>query len=123
FGEFHRGLLDAGDDVARLDEDYLHAKGIQFQAQSVAHGLEREFAAAVGALRRSSHETRDGTHHYDTAALAFAHVRQHGLRDAQYAEKISFELAPPVLHAQVFDRGRKVHAGIVEEKIDGARLC
>ena len=92
-------------------------------AQRVAHGFEGELAAAVSALRWSGHKPGDGAHHHNAAALSFAHMRHYGLRDAQDTEEIRFELAPPVLHVQVFDGSREVDACIVEEDVDDARLC
>ena len=66
--------------------------------RELAHRFEREFAAAVGALRRRSYESGDGTHHHNAAAPAFAHVGHNGLGDAQHPEEIRFELAAPVFH-------------------------
>ena len=43
----------------------------------------------------------------------------HGLRDAQNAEEIRFELAAPILEAQVFDGSGEIDAGVVDEEIDG----
>ena len=115
-------MLDARHDVARLDQDHLHAEGVQLEAQRIAHGFEGELAAAVSALRRRGHETGDGAHHHDAAALSFAHVRHNGLSYAQDTEKIRLELAPPVLHSQVFDSSAEVYAGIIDEEVDGARF-
>ena len=98
-------------------------KRIKLETKRVAHGFESEFAAAVRALRGSGHEPGNRAHHHDAAAAAFAHMGNDGLRHAQDAKEIRFELAAPIVEAQVFDGGGEVDTGIVDEEIDGASFC
>src|SRR5215475_9413783 len=46
-------------------------------------------------------------------------MRKNGLGDTQHAENIGFELAAPVVHAEILDGSGEVDACVVNEDVDG----
>src|SRR5260370_5592859 len=80
------------------------------------------FRGAVGTLRRWRHKARDRAHHQDSPFAAFTHARKDCLSYSDHAEKVRFELPPPVFHAQFLDGANIDKPRIVDQYVDGSCL-
>src|SRR5713226_6390671 len=80
------------------------------------------FRGAVGTLRRWRHKARDRAHHQDSPFAAFTHAGKDCLSYSDHAEKVRFELPPPVFHAQLLNGANVDKPRIVDQHVDRARF-
>src|SRR5258708_13723930 len=80
------------------------------------------FRGAVGTLRRWRHKARDRAHHQDSPFAAFTHAGKDCLSYSDHAEKVRFELPPPVFHAQLLNGANVDKPRIVDQHVDRACL-
>src|SRR5712664_1103028 len=80
------------------------------------------FRGAVGTLRRWRHKARDRAHHQDSPFAAFTHAGKDCLSYSDHAEKVRFELPPPVFHAQLLNGPDVDKPRIVDQYVDASCL-
>ena len=114
---------ELGLEVARAQAVDLDAVLAPVDRHALGQHLHRALAGGVG---RDAGATQLALHRADVddlAALAPDHVARHRLADQEHAVEVGLHQLVPVGLGELLERRAALHAGVVDEDVDGADLA
>lgn len=111
-----------GFDAARFDHHHIDAKGLQFNPQTIADRLQREFGAVIPCPQRGVDLSAHGGDVDNCARTLIAHMRQGELDQPHRPKHIDLELGAGFLHRHILDRAVGAVARVVDKHVEPVLL-
>src|SRR5262245_57609645 len=119
-----RAQLGVGRDDTRRDRVARDVVPGTLEGDRLRKADQADLARRVCRLTEPSHEAGDRGHANDPTPLAFAHPREHRLRDLVGSRQVHGEIQLPVLVLQVLELADRVdEPGVVHADVDGTEVA
>src|SRR5262245_3619107 len=119
-----RAQLGVGRDDTRRDRVTRHVVPGTLEGDRLRKPDQADLARGVCGLTETSHQAGDRGHADDPAPLAFAHAREHCLRDLVGSRQVHGEVQLPVFVLQVLELTNRVdESGVVHTDVDGTEVA